>query len=111
MAKRLAIKKAPTSKCIEVPRRVPKLQASGKSTVRYFSGHASKPMGMRDADGHNIEKIDKLLQEARELACILMAVKYGASRPSEHTLVKRYSPGMRDNNEYGLVCTRCGKNF
>ena len=111
MAKRLAIKKTPTLKCIEVPRRVPKLQASGKSTVRYFSRHASKPMGMMDADEHKIDKIDKLLQEARELACMLMAVKYGASRPCEHTLVKRFPPGMRDNNEYDLVCTRCGKSF
>ena len=111
MAKRPAMKKAPTSKCMEVPRRVPKLQASGESTVRYFSGYSSKPMGMQDADLNKIDKIDKLLHEARELTCMLLAVKYGASRPCEHTLVKRYPLGMRDNNEYDLVCTRCGKSF
>ena len=111
MAKRPAKKNVPFSKRMKVPRRAQKLQASGESTVRYFSGYASKPSGMQDADVHNIDKIDKLLQEARELACMLLAVKYGASRPCEHTLVKRYPPGLRDNNEYDLVCTRCGKSF
>jgi len=24
---------------------------------------------------------------------------------------KTLPPGMRDNNEYDLVCTRCGKSF
>ena len=96
------MKKVPTSK---------RMKESGGSTVRYFPGYASKPMDMQDADVNKIDKIDKLLQEARELACMLLAVKYGAARPCEHTLVKRYPPGMRDNNEYDLVCTRCGKSF
>ena len=111
MAKRPAVKKAPTSKCMQVPRRVPKLQEYGESTVRYFTGYASKPMGLQDADVSKIDKIDKILQEARELACMLLAVRYGATRPCEHTLVKRYPSGMRDNGEYELVCTRCGKSF
>jgi hypothetical protein len=102
MAKRPAMKVVPTSK---------RMKGSGESTVRYFSVYASKPMGMQDTDVNKIDKIDKLLQEARELACMLLAVKYGASRPCEHTLVKRYPPGLRDNNEYDLVCTRCGKSF
>ncbi len=111
MAKRPAMKKATTSKCMEVPRRVPKLQASGESTFRYFSGYASKPMGMMDADLNKIDKINKFLQEAGELACMLLAVKYGASRPCENTLVKRYPESMRENGEYDLVCTRCDKSF
>ena len=111
MAKRPAVKKAPASKCMEVPRRVPKLQEYGENTVRYFPGYASKPMGLQDADVSKNDKIDKLLQEARELACMLLAVRYGATRPCEHTLVKRYHSGMRDNGEYELLCTRCGKSF
>jgi hypothetical protein len=102
MAKRPAMKEVPTSK---------RMKGSGGSTDRYFSMYASKPRGMQDAELNKIDKIDLLLQEARELACMLLAVKYGASRPCEHTLVKRYPPGLRDNNEYDLVCTRCGKSF
>ena len=102
MAKRPAMKVVPTSK---------RMKGSGGSTDRYFSMYASKPRGMQDAELNKIDKIDLLLQGARELACMLLAVKYGASRPCEHTLVKRYPPGLRDNNEYDLVCTRCGKSF
>jgi len=47
------------------------------------------------------------------LACMLLVVRYGATLPApcKHTVVKRFPSGMRDNNEYDLVCTRCGKNF
>ena len=111
MAKRPAVKKVPTSKCMEVLRHVPKLQESGESTLRNLPKYASKPMGLQDAEVSKIDKIDKLLQEVRELACMLLAIRYGATRPCEHTLVKRYPSGMRDNGEYELVCTRCGKSF
>ena len=113
MAKRLAMH-TPAPKSEKAPRRAPKVRASEESTIRYLSGYVSKSGGVQDSDARKIDQIEKLLCQARELACMLLAVRYGATRPApcEHTaVVKRYPSGMRDNGEYDLVCTRCGKHF
>ena len=102
---------APAPKGEKAPRRAPKARASEESTVSYLSGYVSKS-GVQDPDARKIDQLEKLLCQARELACLLLAVRYGATQPAcEHTLVKRYPSGMRDNGEYDLICTRCGKNF
>ena len=103
---------APAPKSEKAPRRAPKTRASEESTVSYLSGYVSKS-GVQDPDARKIDQLEKLLCQTRELVCMLLAVRYGATRraPCEHTVVKRYPPGMRDNGEYDLVCTRCGKNF
>ena len=113
MAKRPAMH-PPAPKGEKAPRRAPKVRASEENTVRYISGYVSKSRGIQeDPDARKIEQLEKLLCQARELACMLLAVRYGATQPApcKHTLVKRYPTGMRDNGEYDLVCTRCGKNF
>ena len=111
MAKRPAMH-APAPKGEKAPRRAPKVRASEETTVRYLSGYVSKSGGIQDSHARKIDQIEKLLCQARELACLLLAVRYGATQPAcEHTVVKRYPSGMRDNGEYDLVCTRYGKNF
>ena len=112
MAKRPAIH-TPTLKREGAHRRAPKLHGTKKRTVRHLSGHVSKSGCIQEPDARKIDQIEKLLCQARELVCMLLAVRYGAMRPApcEHTVVKRYPSGMRDNGEYDLVCTRCGKNF
>ena len=103
---------APAPKGEKAPRRAPKVRAPEESTVRYLSGYVSKPGGVQDSDARKIDQIEKLWCQVRELACLLLAVRDGATQPAcEHTIVKRYPSGMRDNGEYDLICTRCGKNF
>ena len=112
MAKRPAMH-TPAPKGEKAPRLAPKMRASEESTVRYVSGYVSKSGGIQDADARKMDQLEKLLCQARELACMLLAARYGATQPApcKHTLVKRYPSGMRDNGEYDLVCTRCGKHF
>ena len=117
MSKRPAMQ-TPTPKRETAPRRALKREktrrsASGESTVRYLPAYVSKSGGVQDSDARKIDQIENLLCQTRELVCMLLAVRYGATRPApcEHTVVKRYPSGMRDNNEYDLVCTRCGKSF
>ena len=103
---------APAPKGEKAPRRAPKVCASEESTVSYLSGYVSKSGGIQDSHARKIDQIEKLLCQARELVCLLLAVRYGATQPAcEHTVVKRFPSGMRDNGEYDLICTRCGKNF
>ena len=111
MAKRPAMH-TPAPKGEKAPRRAPKTRASEENTFRYLSGYVSKSVG-QDPDARKIDQLEKLLCQTRELVCMLLAVRYGATQPApcKHTLVKRYPSGMRDNGEYDLVCTRCGKNF
>ena len=112
MYKRPAME-TPTTNRKKVPRDGLKLRVPEESTARYFSGHTAKTDCLDDSHANKIDKIENLLREAHELACMLLAVRYGATRPApcEHTLAKRYPSGMRDNNEFDLVCTRCGKSF
>ena len=118
MAKRPAMH-TPAPKGEKAPRRAPKVGASEESTVRYFSGYVSRSGCIQDSecihdsDACKIKQLEMLLCQARELVCMLQAVRYGAKQPAPctHTFVKRYPPGMRDNGEYDLVCTRCGKDF
>ena len=113
MAKRPAMHTPAGPKGEKAPRRAPKVRATEESTVRYISGYVSKSGGIQNPEARKLDQIEKLLCQARELACMLLAMRCGAARPApcEHTVVKRYPAGMRDNNEYDLVCTRCGKHF
>ena len=78
MAKRPAMH-APAPKGEKAPRRAPKTRASEESTVSYLSGYVSKSGGIQDSHARKIDQIEKLLCQARELACILLAMRCGAS--------------------------------
>ena len=81
------------------------------------SKHGSISTMIEDADSNKLAETEELLKEARglvsALGVMLLAQRGGATRPPTctHAFVKRYPAGMRDNNEFDLVCTLCGKSF
>ena len=81
------------------------------------SKHGSISTMIEDADSNKLAETEELLKEARGLVSalgfMLLAQRGGATRPliCTHAFAKRYPAGMRDNNEFDLVCTLCGKSF
>ena len=74
MAKRPAMH-TPAPKGEKAPRLAPQMRASEESTVRYVSGYVSKSGGIQNPDERKMDQLEKLLCQARELACVLLAAR------------------------------------
>ena len=98
---------APTTNREKAPHGGLKLRVPEENTVRNISGYKAQADCVEDSLANKIDRIANLLRKTRELVCMLLAIRDGATRfaPCEHMLVKRYPPGMRDNNEYDWVCS------
>ena len=78
------------------------------------SKHGSISTMIEDADSNKLAETEELLKEARGLVSALgfmLLAQRGGAPTCTHAFAKRYPAGMRDNNEFDLVCTLCGKSF